>query len=291
MLTVIAIIGVIAAMSIPVLKNFGQSNVSVSASRQMLDDIGRARQLAMSQRTTVYMVFVPANFWGQLGATAPVSPISQWFVNLTPPQLSVVSNLYEKQLIGYTFMAYGALGDQPGRHAWHYLAPWQSLPDGAFIPPWKFYNPGTTLSAAQPLTFYDPVNNNYSFNIYPFSYTNTFPFPTQDSTNPTYAGQIFLPYVAFNYLGQLSDYSGNMLSSSDRNSGQDYDLDFVGGGVDIPLAQGSVIPGKDPTTHAPIMGQPGVNEMPPGNSTNVSYHVIHIDPLTGRATLEFHKMQ
>jgi len=299
MLTVIAIIGLIAAFSIPVLKNFGQANVSVSASRQLLDDIGRARQFAMSQRTTVYMVFVPPNFWGQLGSSPPVSPIPAWYNLLTTPQLTVLSNLYEKQLVGYTFLAYGALGDQPGRHTWHYLAPWQSLPDGAFIPTWKFYN---ATYPTPPLSFSDPANANYTFNIYPFSYTNTFPFPTEDSTNPLYATSLpYLPYIAFNYLGQLSDYSGNMLSSSDeklsgplgaRISGQDYDLDFVGGGIDIPLAQGSVIPGKNTNgNNSAVMGMPGVNEMPPGNSTNIAYHVIHIDPLTGRSTLEYHKMQ
>jgi len=37
-----------------------------AATRQMLDDVGRARQLAISQHTTVYMVFVPENFWNGL---------------------------------------------------------------------------------------------------------------------------------------------------------------------------------------------------------------------------------
>src|ERR1700722_17022103 len=48
MLTVIAIIGIFAGPPLPPLKNFGKSDVSISASRQMLDDIGHARQLAMS---------------------------------------------------------------------------------------------------------------------------------------------------------------------------------------------------------------------------------------------------
>ncbi|HEY1790833.1 MAG TPA: type II secretion system protein [Verrucomicrobiae bacterium] len=292
MLTVIAIIGIIASLSVPVIKNFGQANVTVSASRQMLDDIGRARQLAMSDRTTVYMVFVPTNFWAMPGS--PLTVNSAWYnpgssSPLTPVQMAVVSNLFEKQLTGYTFIAYGALGDQPGRHTWHYLAPWQSLPDGTYIPLWKFYNPGIV---APGYTFYDPANNNYNFSVNPFSYTNTFPFPTEDSTNPAYAGKLpWLPYIAFNYLGQLSDYSGRMLSIADQVSGQDYDQDFVGGGVDIPLAQGSIINGKDANTRAPILGPPQVIEMPPGNSTNISYEVVHIDPLTGRATLEHHKMQ
>jgi prepilin-type N-terminal cleavage/methylation domain-containing protein len=281
MLTVIAIIGIIAALSVPVIKNFGQANVTVSASRQLLDDVGRARQLAMSDRTTVYMVFVPTNFWELPGSTTLDS--AWWTAVQQANQQAAVTNLLDKQLSGYTFLAYGALGDQPGRHAWHYLAPWQSLPDGTYIPLWKFYNPGIT---APGYTFYDPANANYSFSINPFS-TNTFPFPTEGITN----NWPILPYIAFNYLGQLCDYSGQMLSTADIARGQDYDQDFVGGGVDIPLAQGSIISGKDPTTHIPLMGPPQVIEMPPGNSTNIQYNVIHIDPLTGRATLEYHKMQ
>jgi hypothetical protein len=30
--------------------------------------------------------------------------------------------------------------------------------------------------------------------------------------------------------------------------------------------------------------------MPPGNSTNSSYNIVHIDRLTGRAILEYQKM-
>jgi prepilin-type N-terminal cleavage/methylation domain-containing protein len=291
MLTVIVIIGIIAALSVPVLKNFGKSNISVSASRQLLDDVGRARQYAMTQRTTVYMVFVPTNFWMVAGQGIPGNA---WWGGLTVTQWVDATNLLDKQLTGYTFMAHGAVGDQPGNHQWHYLGPWESLPDGSFIPLWKFYN-SSNLVAPYTFTFTDPFNANDYFNIVPFSQTNTFPFPTQDSTNTT-APQ--LPYIAFNYLGQLSDYSGNLLTSAALTEGQDYDQDFVGGGVDIPLAQGSIAPYRDQNTHALLMmassslaGSPQVVEMPPGNSTSGTYNVVHIDALTGRATLEYHKMQ
>jgi Tfp pilus assembly protein FimT len=60
---VISILGILAALTMPALKNFAKSDATISASRQLLDDVGRARQLAISQRTTVYMVFVPTNFW------------------------------------------------------------------------------------------------------------------------------------------------------------------------------------------------------------------------------------
>ena len=67
MLVVISILGILAALAVPALKNFGKSDVTISAARQLLDDVARARQLAMSQRTTVYMVFVPTNFWNNPG--------------------------------------------------------------------------------------------------------------------------------------------------------------------------------------------------------------------------------
>ena len=280
MLTVIAIIGIIAGLSVPLLKNFGKSDISVSASRQMLDDIGHARQLAMSQRATVYMVFLPTNFW--------VSGGSAWLsaVNANAQSAAAFTNLLDKQLTGYTFMAYGALGDQPGQHQWHYLAPWQSLPDGVYIPLWKFYNPAGTA-----FSFSDPMNPNNYFNINPFS-TNSFPAPTTNANQ-----SLTLSYVAFNYLGQLANSSGQLLTGP-TTPGYGYDNDFVGGGVDIPIAQGAVMPYIDQTTHALLIttpsgqtGSPQVVENPPGNTTNISYNVIHIDALTGRATLQFHKVQ
>jgi prepilin-type N-terminal cleavage/methylation domain-containing protein len=276
MLAVIGIIAIIAAFSLPVLKNFGKNDVSVSASRQLLDDVGRARQLAMSQRTTVYMVFLPTNFWNLISSPGTLN--STWWNSLSPSTLTEVTNLMDKQLASYTYLAYGALGDQPGQHQWHYLTPWQSLPDGVYIPMYKFYNPaGSGIS----YNFTDPADVTNSFSIYALNVTNTFPFPTAtNSVNPP-----FLPYIAFNYLGQLSDYSGNLLTSLNE------DQDFVGGGIDIPLVQGSVLPDLDPSTRALKVGSPQVNEMPPGNGTNISFTVVHIDPLTGRPTLEYHKLQ
>src|SRR5262249_20844059 len=62
LLVVIAIIGLLAALTAPVLNNF-RPNYTASATAQLMDAISRGRQLAISQRTTVYMVFVPTNFW------------------------------------------------------------------------------------------------------------------------------------------------------------------------------------------------------------------------------------
>jgi len=279
LLVVISILGILAALTVPVLKNFGKSDATLGASRQLLDGVARARQLAMSDRTTVYMVFVPTNFWIDSSGNFPTLPApGTWWGSLSPALRTAVTNLADRQLSGYNFIAKGAIGDQPGQHPWHYLGQWQGLPDGTFIAWAKFTN-----SPGQSYTINDlSTTPAKSYPIYGFNVTNNFPFPTETGTNTYPAGRIILPYIAFNYLGQLT-FDGQTVASRDEY---------------IPLAHGSVLPLTDPTTKAlkllgppDVFNSPDVAEMPPGNSINSSYNIVHIDRLTGRAVLEYHKMQ
>jgi hypothetical protein len=246
-----AVMGIMAALAVPALKNFGQADAMIAADQQLLTDVARARQLAISQRTTVYMVFVPANFW-----TQPWAGSTTWTNGLTPDELTAVISLCDKQLTGYTFIADGALGDQPGQHQWHYLAPWQALPDGTFIATNKI------IGASYQIT--DPVSG-VSYPIVPFNYTNSIAFPVETNT----ANLPYLPYIAFNYLGQLTPDGQTVLGRHEY----------------IPLVRGVVAPAMDPATRAFRLSAPQVVENPPGNSTNI-YNLIDIDPLTGRATLQ-----
>jgi hypothetical protein len=50
------------------------------------------------------------------------------------------------------------------------------------------------------------------------------------------------------------------------------------------------LPAINPNTKALQFGNPDVSEIPAGNSTNISYKIVHIDWLTGRAVVEYHKM-
>ena len=246
LLVVISILGLLAALSVPAIKNIGAGNTTAGAARQLLDDVGRARQLAISQRTTVYMVFVPTNFWGSLTGTNLYSSAS--------------TNLVDKQLTGYNFISYGKVGDQPGRHTWHYLADWQSLPQGSFIAAQKF---------AANYTITDPVTS-VAYNIKRFNLTNTIPFPTEGAPAP-----VGMPYIAFNYLGQLT-FDGLNVATRDEY---------------IPLAQGTVSYGYNPTTKTPqltTVTSANITETP--SSTSISYNIIDIEPLTGRATWKHHKM-
>jgi prepilin-type N-terminal cleavage/methylation domain-containing protein len=263
MLVVISILGILAALSVPAIKSIGKSDANVSASRQLLDGVGRARQLAIANRTTVYMVFVPTNFWNDAFGNFN----NTWINNLTPAQRPAATNLCDMQLTGYNFISYGTLGDQPGQHSWHYLDQWRSLPDGTFIQWQKFYQTNLIVDQISGAKF--PISKfNYNTNI-PF-----IPFPT-DTSVISPLKPVSLPYIAFNYQGQLT-VDGQNLAGNDEY---------------IPLAQGSIVPAVNVTTKALLFGSPSILETPPGNSTNISYNIVHIDALTGRATLEAHKVQ
>jgi prepilin-type N-terminal cleavage/methylation domain-containing protein len=257
LLVVISILGILAALTVPALKNLGKSNSAISASRQLLQAVGRARQLAIEHHTTVFMIFMPTNFWGN----------ANWLAGLSPAQRIAATSLCDMQLSGYTFVANGSAGDQPGRHVWHYLEPWQSLPDGSFIASWKFNPPGPLPA----MVINDAVSGQPLFNIYGFS-TNAVPFPTADLP----LTMAVLPCIAFNYLGQLTTPATAPAPATQHEY--------------IPLARGSVYPVMD-ANKALQFGSPSVSELPPGNSTSSAFNLVDIDPLTGRATLRFQKVQ
>jgi prepilin-type N-terminal cleavage/methylation domain-containing protein len=272
LLVVISIMGLLAALAVPALKNLGKNNIQVSASRQLLDDVGRARQLAISHHTTVYMVFVKTNFW-----LAPTFNSPWWNppYGLTFAQKTAATNLCDKQLTGYNFVSLRSVGDQPGQGVPRYLAStWQTLPDGTYIALWKFYQ-----TVYQTTRIIDG-SSGQEFDVAGFATTNTLPVPTQDSptgSSLNISPAVFnFPYIAFNYLGQLT-FDGQNLASRDEY---------------IPLAQGTVSPAINATTKAYIINlPPTVSENPPGNSSNTMYNLVHIDRLTGRATLEYQKVQ
>ena len=264
MLVVIAILGLLAGLAVPALKNLGKSDATISAARQLLDDIGRARQAAISRRTTIYMVFVPTNFWGNLNYNSGAA-YTTWLNSLTPAQQAMVTNLCDNQLSGYALLANGTVGDQPGRHNWHYISSWENLPAGTFIAMQKFGTPNQIIGPAIQI-----LNNPDSpFAIYGFM-TNMVPFPVETNTTVF----LNLPCLMFDSFGHLLDQNGQISTRHEY----------------IPLAHGTVFAAVNGTTKAYQLSSPSVEENPPGNSTNISANIIDIDPLTGRAVLQYYKM-
>ena len=281
LLTVIAIIGILAALLSPVLKNFSKPDVTVAATRQLLDAVGRARQLAISDRTTVFMVFVHSNFW-----TDPLSTSgNQWALMDTPAvtqlitRSTTVTQLYAAPLNGYLMVSLRDVGDQPGQSFPKDLVRVQTLPAGSFISPLKFYDaPAYPFGSGGPVTPAYPTNR-ADLPIYRFLRTNTIPFPTADlTTNSVFMGKftagtiryVTVPYIAFNYLGQLTTGDGTVLPYDEN----------------IPLEYGSLAIARNPLNKMAIQGPVSIIESPPGNATNSAYNVIHIDRITGRARLE-----
>src|SRR5665213_3616923 len=68
MLVVITVIGLLATLALPHLGGMNKSNSMAAATQQLIDDVALARQRAMANRTVVYMVFLPTNYW------APIAP-------------------------------------------------------------------------------------------------------------------------------------------------------------------------------------------------------------------------
>lgn len=272
LLVVISIMGLLAALAVPALKNLGKSNVQVGASRQLLDDVGRARQLAISQHTLVYMVFVPTNFFSAtfISGLNSLTPAANQLAAFT-----AVSNLVEKQLTGYNFISLGRVGDQPGQHAWHYLSTWQSLPDGTFIAAAKFLpqNDPAPMQIPQWQSDYAGQIDNWQvprLQIYGFAQAQV-PFPTELSP------LVWMPCLIF-------DYTGRLISETPDNVNFHHAY--------IPLAQGTVgfgYDGNKQPTLTPVLPQ-DITETPPGNSASISYNVIDVDPLSGRAKLLVHQI-
>jgi prepilin-type N-terminal cleavage/methylation domain-containing protein len=267
LLVVISILGILAGLSVPVFKNLGKSNATIGASRQLLNDLAHARQLALSQRTTVYMVFIPTNFWNN-PAYNSTPTYNRWWNDLPPAQRTATTNLADRQLSGYTFVSLRSVGDQPGRSTPRYLGNWQGMPENTFIAWQKFTNSPNQSSIIPNLN-----NTADPYLIYGFE-TNAVPFPAGNSPD-----SLVMPTIAFNSFGQLLGQDGEIATHP----------------AFIPLARGTVAAAIDPVTRRPQLGPPSVSspsitETPPGNSVD-SYNIIRIEPLTGRATLEFQKVQ
>jgi prepilin-type N-terminal cleavage/methylation domain-containing protein len=210
LLVVISIIGILAVIGLPAMRGMTRSNAIIAANRQFLDDLTYARQRAIGDHTTVYVVFVPTSITNQLYTPLPANQ----------PLYRQYTNLYTSQYTTYALLSLRQLGDQPGRAVPKYLTGWRSLPNGVFISTFKF------------------TNVTFGFNkqsLGPF-YNFYLPFPVA-TNNPS---GLALPCLTFNYLGQLVSPwpdPGNP-SPAGNLSPDEY----------IPFARGSIF--YDPATFA-----------------------------------------
>jgi prepilin-type N-terminal cleavage/methylation domain-containing protein len=180
LLVVIAIIGILALLTAPAIHNMRKGDIMAAAARQLMDDIAYARQRAMSDHTTVFMVFVPPN-------TAIPNPAA-FTATLSPEEQR---EFLQRQLVSYALFVTRQAGDQPGRGTARYITPWRTLPEGIAIVAEKFYQ-----AAGSPVAIPAPAASYLSGNYLSFDY-GTFPYPNTNRILAT------LPYLAFDYTGSL----------------------------------------------------------------------------------------
>ena len=130
LMLVVGIIGLMAAMALPHLSGFTKGSAMTAATRQLLDDVGLARQRALVNRSMVCMVFLPPNFW-----TNDTTPL---FSN------SLMTSLVGHQYSAYALISMRTVGDQPGVSNAHYLTDWKFLPQGVYIYPFQLTNSQAT---------------------------------------------------------------------------------------------------------------------------------------------------
>lgn len=248
LLIVIGIMGILAATSLPAIRSLTSTNKEASGQRQVLDDLGRARQLAINNRATVYLVYVPPTVGRQfsiLQRTRGLPPADK------QRQLMLLTNLFAQQYTAYALFSRRSVGDQPGQSQPRYLTDWQALPEGMLFTTNKFVE----LSKET----WEQVSRGTSAIYRPLSY-GWFPFPA--ATSPP----MRLPYVAF-------DAAGRITYDDDRQPAQPGEV--------VSVSKGSILYARESDGRVALSGGPDIVVEPRTNRVNVL-----INWLTGRARVE-----
>lgn len=242
LLGVLAIMGLLAAAAVPAIRGMKGSSAIIASDQEFQDDLTYARQRAISDHTSVFVLFVPPGI-----------------INYTPPAGSDVStmtqysNLLGGQFTTYALLSMRSVGEQPGRATPHYLTPWRTLPEGVFFAA-ALFPPPPPVPAGLPPYLPFPAQALPAANIFPFPNATNFP-------------GINIPYIGFNYLGQLIKADGS--ASPD---------------VYVPFARGSIFYARD--GNGRLLPQPAsVQESPNNNSTN-TINMVHLNAVTGRNILQ-----
>ena len=266
LLVVIGIIALLTSISLPAMKGLGRSATQKGATRQLVEDLRYARQIALRNRSTVYVVFTPTNIWEIIKDVDR----EQLPPRKKDPRLLSLTNMLEKQFSGYAVMSMRSVGDQPGRSHPNYLTEWKRLPKGMLIAPYKF------MAWRKGVNDYDPdADHEYGDGFLRDHFYGhppqppLIPFPLADSSPAR------LPYIAFNSWGQLVKRDGfGKLVPAGRDE-------------IIPLVEGSVFHERDRfgnyrPTRPDVVATGGFSDL-----AEHWYHTrIRVNHLTGRARVE-----
>jgi len=274
LLIVLAIIGALAALSMPAFKGFGQGNALAAAERQMADDIGLARQYAIKNRALVYLVFAVPQTPGDNGFVTAAENLrahaqaleSSATLNAIPElkdrALRAFTNIVSGLFTSYAIYTEQSLGDQPGMRRPRFLTDWRELPDGIVFP--------TNMTFTIPEGRLPEFPNGLTASLP----TGSVPFPIAPRLgDPVDAIPRFtLPVIAFDSTGRLFNFGAIPTN---------HYLTLGFGSVFVPR-----LPSPNPDSKVP--GPPDFSrpvdyvQTPFNNGTN---SIFRIAALTGRSKL------
>ncbi len=233
LLIVIGIIGILAVTSLPAIRSLTQVNTQASGERQVLDDLALARQRAINNRRTVYIVFTPPNVGQHLRAVQNSRDPDRQRAEI------LLRTLFDRQYASYALFSRKSVGDQPGRQTPQYLTDWNDLPGGMLFLTNRF----VLLGKSQ----WESASASLSLTNRPLAY-GVFPFPTAASP------LIQAPYIAF-------DAQGRIFYDDDRKPARP--------GEAVSLARGSAFYQRDVTGAVLPDSVPDVALSPPTNRVDI----------------------
>jgi prepilin-type N-terminal cleavage/methylation domain-containing protein len=272
MLVVLAIIGILAGMTLPALKNLGKGNLKSAAIRQLMDDLMFARQKAMSGRTEVYLAFMPAydylnpnrDSFNSAESTVSIGTTIDTFFSTN----KAANKLIGAQLVAYAIFTRHTVGDQPGESLPRLMTEWQYLPEGTFIPQSVLLNTKMFLNVER---YFGETDN--------VDYYASLPLPYPGSSYSGETVSFYLPAIGFNS-------SGRLIANPNFRSKNNADVDISG--LRLPVFQGSafyeqtngvaivknadVVETSEPVLSGQLIADQLYVVSADGNSTN---HVVH----------------
>jgi prepilin-type N-terminal cleavage/methylation domain-containing protein len=244
MLIVLVIIAILAGLALPHIRGNTESVAINAACRQLVADLSLARQRAISQRSTVAVVFISPDIFNiNLGGWGP-------------NELEEIKRLQGGVYTHYALYQYRKVGEQPGtRDSEGYITEWKSLPDKTFIDPNEFTKDRLNL------------NQSAGFRVHPGNVQPQFRFPFSSSP-PLQIGPNGLPYIAF-------DHEGRCITVDRDETG----VGTMAGDRYLNVARGAILFTRESDGRV-LESNYEAQQVPPFNATN---NIIYVNALTGRA--------